>query len=70
MYKIMYHSFKEYSFEVFLQKVRHIVKKMYNGNDSKVDFIYDVARDFRRYLIAEEVTHRTDEYINPKKEEE
>ena len=71
MYKIMYHSFKRpVSFEVFLQKVRHIVKKMYNGNDSKVDFIYDVARDFRRYLIAEEITDRTDEYINPKKEEE
>lgn len=71
MYKIMYHSFKRpVSFEVFLQKVRHIVKKMYNGNDQKVDMIYDIARDFRRYLIAEEITDRTDEYINPKKEEE
>lgn len=71
IYKIMYHSFtRPVSFEVFLQKVRHIVKKMYNGNDRKVDIIYDIARDFRRYLIAEEITDRTDEYINPKNEEE
>ena len=42
------------SFEVFLTKVRHIVRKMYNGNDERVEDIYRIARHFRKYLIAEE----------------
>jgi len=71
MYKMMYHSFtRRVSFEVFLQKVRHIVMKMYNGNEQKVDHIYNVAREFRHYLIAEDVGNLVDEFINEKREEE
>jgi hypothetical protein len=42
---------------------------MYSGNERKVDIIYNIARDFRRYLIAEEVTDLTDQFINSKTEE-
>lgn len=71
LYKMMYHSFtRRVSFEVFLQKVRYIVLKMYNGNESKVDHIYNVAREFRHYLIAEDVGGLVDEFINDKREED
>ncbi len=70
IYKMMHHSLeRRVSFEVFLQKVRHIVLKMYNGNESKVDHVYNVARDFRRYLIAEDVSDLVDEFINDKRED-
>ena len=70
LYKMMHHSLeRRVSFEVFLQKVRHIVLKMYNGNEHKVDHIYNVAREFRHYLIAEDVGGLVDEFINDKREE-
>jgi predicted nucleic acid-binding protein len=56
------------SFEVFLTKVRHIVRKMYNGNDQKVEDIYILARYFRKYLIAEEVASEIETFINDKQE--
>ena len=40
--------------------------KMYNGNEHKVDHIYNVAREFRHYLIAEDVGNLVDEFINEK----
>jgi hypothetical protein len=71
LYKMMHHSLeRRVSFEVFLQKVRHIVLKMYNGNEHKVDHIYNVAREFRHYLIAEDVGGLVDEFINDKTEED
>ena len=71
LYKMMYHSFtRRVSFEVFLQKVRHIVLKMYNGNEDKVDHVYNVARQFRHYLIAEDVGCLVGEFINDKREED
>jgi hypothetical protein len=71
LYKMMHHSLeRRVSFEVFLKKVRHIVLKMYNGNENKVDHIYNVAREFRHYLIAEDVGSLVDEFINDKREED
>ena len=70
MYKMLHLTYnKPTSFEVYLQKVKHIVMKMYKGDEQKVEQIYSIARDFRRYLIAEEVTDLTDPFINYRKEE-
>jgi hypothetical protein len=70
MWKMMYYTFKRpIGFEEYLTKVRPIIKRMYSGNERKVDIIYNIARDFRRYLIAEEVTDLTDQFINSKTEE-
>ena len=70
MYKMLHLTYnRPTSFEVYLQKVKHIVMKMYKGDEQKVEQIYSIARDFRRYLIAEEVTDLTDPFINYRKEE-
>lgn len=70
MYKMLHLTYnRPTSFEMYLKKVRHIVMKMYKGDEQKVEQIYNIARDFRRYLVAEEVTDLTDPFINPKKEE-
>ena len=70
MWKMMYYTFKRpIGFEEYLKRVRPIIKRMYSGNERKVDIIYNIARDFRRYLIAEEVTDLTDQFINNKTEE-
>ena len=70
MYKMLYLTYERpTSFEVFLTKVRHIVRKMYNGNDKKVEDIYILARYFRKYLIAEEVANEIETFINHKQEE-
>ena len=70
MYKMLHLTYnRPTSFEVYLQKVRHIVMKMYRGDEQRVENIYKIARDFRKYLIAEEVTDLTDPFINYKKEE-
>ena len=70
MYKMLYLTYERpTSFEVFLTKVRHIVRKMYNGNDKRVDDIYTLARYFRKYLIAEEVANEIETFINHKEEE-
>ncbi len=70
MYKMLYLTYERpTSFEVFLTKVRHIVRKMYNGNDERVEDIYRIARHFRKYLIAEEVANEIETFINDKKEE-
>lgn len=70
MYKIMHHSFeRRVHFEVFLSNIRHIIKKMYNGNDQKVDAIFELAHHFRRYLIVEETSSNINEFINHSNEE-
>lgn len=70
MYKVLYYSIvRRVSFEVFLDKVKHIVLKMYAGNERKVEQIYQIARSFRKYLIAEEIGTTIEDFINPKKEE-
>lgn len=70
MYKIMHHSFeRRVHFEVFLSNIRHIIKKMYNGNDQKVDAIFELAHHFRRYLIVEETSSNINEFINHTNEE-
>jgi hypothetical protein len=42
---------------------------MYGGNERKVEQIYQIARSFRKYLIAEEIGTTIEDFINPKKEE-
>ena len=64
MYKIMYHSMiKPVSFQQFLKNVRHIVVRMY-GSQEKVDEIYLIAEDFRKYLVNETVSDSIEQYIN------
>jgi hypothetical protein len=64
MYKIMYHSMiKPVSFQQFLKNVRHIVVRMY-GDQEKVDEIYLIAEDFRKYLVNETVSDSIEQYIN------
>jgi len=64
MYKIMYHSMiKPVSFQQFLSNVRHIVVRMY-GSQEKVDEIYLIAEDFRKYLVNETVSESIEQYIN------
>ena len=64
MYKIMYHSMiKPVSFQDFLNIVRHIVVRMY-GSQEKVDEIYLIAEDFRKYLVNETVSESIEQYIN------
>jgi hypothetical protein len=42
---------------------------MYNGNDQKVDAIFELAHHFRRYLIVEETSSNINEFINHTNEE-
>ena len=65
MYKVMYYSLvKPVSYTVFMQKVRHIVLKMYNGDNDKVKMIYSISNEFRKYLINDEVSPTIEQYIN------
>ena len=54
---------KPVSFQQFLSNVRHIVVRMY-GNQEKVDEIYLIAEDFRKYLVNETVSESIEQYIN------
>jgi len=66
VYLTMYHSLIEpVNFNVFLNKASGIVKQMYNGNEDKVNNIFKLAKDFRRYLSAEDVSDSINEFINP-----
>jgi hypothetical protein len=66
VYLTMHHSLVEpVNFNVFLNKARGIVKQMYNGNEDKVNNIFKLAQDFRRYLSAEDVSENINEFINP-----
>jgi len=66
VYLTMYYSLIEpVNFNVFLNKARGVVKKMYNGNEDKVNNIFKLAQDFRRYLSAEDVSDNINEFINP-----
>lgn len=66
VYLTMYHSLIEpVNFNVFLNKASGIVKQMYNGNEDKVNNIFKLAKDFRRYLSAEDVSDNINEFINP-----
>ena len=65
MYKVMYYSLvKPVSYDVFMQKVRHIVLKMYNGDNDKLNMIYSISSDFRKYLVNDEVSPTIESYIN------
>tara|TARA_R110000823_G_scaffold113395_1_gene235438 strand:+ start:113 stop:1366 length:1254 start_codon:yes stop_codon:yes gene_type:complete len=65
MYKVMYYSLvKQVSYDVFMQKARHIVLKMYDGDNDKVDMIYSISNDFRKYLVNDEVSTKIEQYIN------
>ena len=65
MYKVMYYSLvKQVSYDVFMQKARHIVLKMYCGDNDKVDMIYSISNDFRKYLVNDEVSAKIEQYIN------
>ena len=64
MYKIMYHSMiKPVSFQKFLKNVRHIIVRMY-GDQEKVDAVYLIAEDFRKYLVNETVSESIEQYVN------
>ena len=66
VYLTMHHSLIEpVNFNVFLNKASGIVKQMYNGNEDKVNNIFKLAKDFRRYLSAEDVSDSINEFINP-----
>ncbi len=66
VYLTMYHSLIEpVNFQVFLMKAKPIIKRMYNGSEEKVHNIFCLARDFRRYLSAEDVSDSINEFINP-----
>ena len=37
---------------------------MYNGDNDKVEIIYSISNEFRKYLINDEVSPTIEQYIN------
>ena len=66
VYSMFHYTFNEpCSFDDFLLYTRHIVSKMYKGDEGKVSRVHAYAREFRKYLASEEVSPTIEQFINP-----
>jgi len=67
VYSMFHYTFNEpASFDDFLLYTRHIVSKMYKGDQDKVNMVHTYAREFRKYLASEEVSLTIEQFINPR----
>jgi len=66
VYSMFHYTFNEpAAFDDFLFYTRHIVSRMYKGDEDKVNKIHAYAREFRKYLASEEVSPTIEQFINP-----
>jgi CRISPR/Cas system CSM-associated protein Csm2 small subunit len=65
MYKLLYYSVHgdKMSFEDVLDKLKGIIKKMYNNDMAKVNAVMDRAKSFRFYLLNEKISDNIKQYI-------
>ncbi len=70
MYILVRRSLDGTDFEGILEELTPILKQMYNGRTTKVAEIKSLARDFRHYLISDQVSDSIKQFINPNNEEE
>ena len=70
MYILVRRSLDGTDFEGILEELTPILKQMYGGRTTKVAEIKSLARDFRHYLISDQVSDSIEQFINPNNEEE
>ncbi len=70
MYILVRRSLDGTDFEGILEELTPILKQMYSGRTTKVAEIKSLARDFRHYLISDQVSDSIKQFINPNNEEE
>tara|TARA_R110002153_G_scaffold14451_1_gene52449 strand:+ start:4729 stop:5676 length:948 start_codon:yes stop_codon:yes gene_type:complete len=49
----------------FLKKITPIIKSMYNGDDSKVDVILDLSKDFRKMILTNKLNRKVIDFCDP-----
>jgi hypothetical protein len=51
------------SHEAFLKTIRPIIKSMYNGDDAKVEEVFQMARHFRKFIIEGRADESIRQYL-------
>jgi hypothetical protein len=52
------------SHEAFLKRIKPIILSMYNGEENRVDFIFSVAKHFRKYILTGIIDAEINSYIS------
>jgi len=64
MYILVRRSLDGTAYSKILKEVKPIIVKMYNKDRTKIKYIMDLAKHFRKYLISDYVSGEIDEFIN------
>jgi len=52
------------SHEAFLKRIKPIILSMYNGEENRIDFIFNVAKRFRKYILTGIIDAEINSYIS------